>query len=175
RPRPAVAASGFAGGAGADAGALPGQVLGLHGEALPRAAAEAARLRAGLHGDEAGIARGGAGAPGSQAVGAPQEAPAASSQGPAAAPGRLAARLARGTAGARPDRGHGRGDDGGLLAVFGGGGRDGLDVPGLAGGGGGARAVLRALHRPRQPLLRDAEGRRQGVQDRADAGGTGVA
>ena len=79
------------------------QVCRLHGEALPRAATEASWLCAGLHGDEARVARGRSGAEGAQTIGAPQEASPAPRSGNAAASGRLAARLAGGSSGDGPD------------------------------------------------------------------------
>ena len=45
---------------------------------------------------------------------------------------------------------------------------------GLARGGGASWPVLRALHRSRQPLLPHAGGRREGVEDAADAGRPGL-
>ena len=45
--------------------------------------------------------------------------------------------------------------------------RDGLDVAGTARGCWGAWFVLCALHRSRQPLLRNSEGGREGVEERS--------
>src|SRR5271156_3876499 len=67
----------------ADARALSGALWRLHGEALPRAAGEAARLQALLHGDQAIAAGGGAGGESQAAGGPPPEAgtPAAAREG----------------------------------------------------------------------------------------------
>ena len=88
------------------------------------------------------LARGGPGAEGAEAVGAPQEASTAAAAGHAAAPGRVAPRLARRSAGDGPDRDDGRCDERDLLDVPGRGGRDGVDVPGLARGDWRAWPVL---------------------------------
>src|SRR5215470_9390586 len=90
--------------AGADARALPRQVRGLHGEAFSRAAGEAARLQAGLHGDQAQSPRGRPGEAGAPPQRPSQEAAAAAAAGHDAASGRLAPRLDRGPAADGPDR-----------------------------------------------------------------------
>src|SRR6266852_515342 len=142
----------------ADAGAVPRQVCGLHGEALPRAAAKAAWLCAWLHGDEARLARGGLGAESAEAFGAPQEAPTPAASGHAAAPGWVAPRLDRRSARDGPDRHAGRCDERDLLDAAGRGRRHGVDVPGFGRSDWRAWPVLRALHRSRQPLLLYPEG-----------------
>src|SRR5215204_6480223 len=126
-----------------------------------------------LHGDEAGLARGGPGAEGGEAFGAPQEASTPSASGHAAAPGRIAPRLDRGAARAGPDRHDGRCDERGLLDAAGRGRRDRLDVAGLARGDGRAWPVLRALHRSRQPLFLYSESWREGLEDATNPSGTG--
>ena len=75
---------------------------------------------------------------------------------------------------ARPDRHDGRRDQRDLLGVPGRGGRHGLDVAGAARGVRRARAAVEPLHRPRQPLLPHAEGRRGGGQGAADPGRPGA-
>src|SRR6516165_10765971 len=70
-------------------GAVPDPLLGLHGEALPRASAGRAWLRVELHLDERGAAEPRAGAPGAAAFGAPQEAGAPAAAGDDVVPGRL--------------------------------------------------------------------------------------
>ena len=100
----------------------------LHGEALPREAGEAARLQARLHGDPAVPAGGGAGEAGAAARGASAQAAAPAAAGHDAAPGRLAARLARRPAGARPGGDDGRRDQRALLGVPGRGGRHRLEL-----------------------------------------------
>src|SRR5450631_3280511 len=167
------AAAGAGGRTGTDAGALPGQVRRLHGEALPRATAKTAWLCAGLHGDEARLARVGLGAKGAKAFGAPQEASTSAAAGDDAAPGRIAPRLARRPAGDGPDRYPGRCDERGLLDAAGRGRKDGVDVPGLGRGGWRAWPVLRALHRSRQPLLLHCEGWREGLEGATNPSGTG--
>src|SRR6185437_1113115 len=158
---------------GADAGAIPGQVRRFYGEALPRTVAKAARLCAGLHGDEACLACGRAGAQGAEAFGAPQEASTPAASRHAAAPGRIAPRLGRRSARDGPDRHDGRCDQRDLLDVPGRGRRNGLDLPGLARSDWRARSVLRALYRSRQPLLSYPEGWREGLEDATNASGTG--
>src|SRR5438094_910343 len=69
---------------------------GLHGEAFSRAAGDAARLQARLHGDPAVAAIGGADEAGAATLGASQEAAAPAAGGDDAAPGRLALCLAGG-------------------------------------------------------------------------------
>src|SRR5450755_685325 len=147
----AIAEAGTGGGTGADAGAVPRQICGLHGEALPRADAKAAWLCAGLHGDEARLAGGGLGAESAEAFGAPQEAPTPAASWHAAAPGRVAPRLDRRSARDGPDRDVGRCDERDLLDAAGRGRRHGVDVPGLGRGDWRAWSFLCALHRSRQP------------------------
>src|SRR3546814_2723089 len=67
-PGAAVRSAGQRSGDLADAGSVPRELRGLHGEALSRAAGEAARLQAGLHGDQGAPAAGGAGAAGAEAL-----------------------------------------------------------------------------------------------------------
>ena len=69
--RPAIAAAGRCGRAGAGDGALCRAVRRVHREALPREAGGAPRLPARLHGDAAGAAGGGAGEARAPAWGAP--------------------------------------------------------------------------------------------------------
>src|SRR5271155_467209 len=71
----------------AHAGIVRGALQRLHGEAFSRAVAQAASLLARLHGDPAGAARRGVGAPGAAALGASQEAAAAANGGDDAASG----------------------------------------------------------------------------------------
>ena len=77
---------------------------------------------------------GGLGAEGAEAIGAPQEASAPAAAGDAAAPGWVAPRLDRRSAGDGPDRHVGRCDERDLLDAAGRGRRDGVDVPGLGRG-----------------------------------------
>src|SRR5271157_3012439 len=114
-----------------------------------------------LHLVEAASSVEGCGGEGAAQGGAPQEARAAAIAGDDAASGRLAARMARGRAGARPDRDLGRRDGGDLFGAPHRGGRDGLDLPGAEGGVWGARAADEPLHRPRRALLPHAEGGRR--------------
>jgi hypothetical protein len=117
-PSPATVTAPRAGaGDRADAGSVSRALPRVHGEAFPRAVGQAAQLRAGLHSDQAASASVGSGDAGEDAVGASQEAAAASDGGHDAASGRLDARLAaRRRRQARPG-----GDDGGChrRAVFG--------------------------------------------------------
>ena len=152
--RQAVAAAGAAEGELARARGLYAEMYGgftvkhfhekLHG---------AARLPARLHGDAAGAAGGGAGEAGAAARGAPAQAAAPAAAGHAAAPGRRAPRLAGRPAGARPGGHARRRDERDLLGLPGGGGGHRLELPGAGRGDRRPGAVLRALHRPRQPLL----------------------
>src|SRR6202021_3290681 len=134
----AITAAGAGRRAGADAGAVPGQIRGLHGEALPRATAKAAWLCAGLHRDEARLARGRLGAEGAEAFGAPQEASTPAAAGHAAAPGRAAPRLDRGFAREGPDVHDAQCDERDLLDAAG---RGRRDVPGLGRSDWRARSV----------------------------------
>src|ERR1700740_2391194 len=122
---------------------------------------------------EGRLARGGPGAEGAAAFGAPQEASTPAAAGHAAAPGRVAPYLDRRSAGDGPDRHDGRCDERDLLDAAGRGRRDGVDVPGLGRSDWRARSVLRALHRSRQPLLLHPEGWREGLEDATNPGGTG--
>jgi len=97
----------------------------LYGEALSRASGDGPRLRLGLHLDEAASSVEGRGRKGAAQGGAPQKARAASAAGRDAASGRVAPRLARGRAGARPDRHLRRCDGIDLFGVSGRGGRRG--------------------------------------------------
>src|ERR1700733_3075250 len=99
RVRPGAGRPGGGGGA-----PLPRALPGLHGQALPRASGEGPWLRLGLHLAEAAPAMGGRRAKG-PAQGRPsEEARAAAFAGHDAAPGWLAARLARRPSAARSDR-----------------------------------------------------------------------
>ncbi len=162
------------GGSRADARALPGQVRRLHRQAFPRAVDQAARIHARLHGNEDFPAPRRAGQARAQALGAPQEAAAAAGARHDASSGRIKACVGRGPAGDGPDRHHGRRHERDLLD----GPRrrrgDRLDLRGLARGDRRAWPVLRALHRPRQPLLPYPGGRRQSLEHGPDAGRPGL-
>ena len=108
---------------------------------------------------------GGLGEQGAEAVGASQEASTPAASGHAAASGWVAPCLDRRSACDGPDRHDGRCDERDLLDVPGRGGRHAVDVRGLRRGDQRARPVLRALHRPRQPLLLHPEGRRESVEE----------
>ena len=83
----------------------------------------------------------------------------------AGVPGRLALPLACGVGPrAGPGGEHGRCHERGLFGLSGGGGKHALELPGAPGDDRGEGSVLQLLHRPGKPLLRDAEGRRQGRQ-----------
>ena len=74
---------------------------------------------------------------------------------------------------ARPDRDSGRCHQRDLLRATGGGGIDADGDGGLAGSDRNQGPVLRAVQRPGQPFLCDAEGGREGGQAPPDAGGAG--
>src|ERR1700722_3530417 len=84
---------------GRSGAALSRALPGLHGQAFPRASHQGPRLRLGLHLVEAASAMGGRCSEGAAQRSPPQEARAAAAAGHDAAPGRLAARLARWPAG----------------------------------------------------------------------------
>src|ERR1700722_7930770 len=96
------AGSGRPGGGGG--APLPRALPGLHGQAFPRASGEGPWLRLGLHLAEAAPAMGGRRAKGPAQGRRSEEARAAAFAGHDAAPGWLAARLARRPSAARPDR-----------------------------------------------------------------------
>src|SRR6516162_1595877 len=97
--------------------AVPDTLLGLYGEALPRGAASRARVSSRLYLDQGGVAEPRPGARGAQALGASQEETAAATAGDDAVPGRFAARVAGGSAGARLDCHLGRRHQRDLLGV----------------------------------------------------------
>src|SRR5271169_2524045 len=149
------------------------------GQALPRTGggpADGGRpaVPAVLQLGEERVATAGSDDQGSPARGPPAQARAASAAGHDAVSGRLETRMAGPGPRSRSDRDDGRRDQ-----------RDHFDFP-VRGGGHGlqlsrtvgddprAWSVLVVLHRPGQPLLRHAEGGREGRQDATDAGGAGV-
>ncbi len=126
----------------------------VHRQALPRQAAPAPRLHPRLHLDQAPAAGRRPGAKGAAPRGAPQEAAAATLARDAAAPGRLTPSLAAGArSGARPDRDHGRCHQRDLLGLPGRRGRHHEQLPGARRGDRRPWPAVRALHRPREPLL----------------------
>ena len=146
----------------------------LHGQAFPRAADQAPQLPARLHGDEAASAPGGPGQGGAQAFGASQEAAAPADARHDAASGRIAARLDRRPACNGSHRDDGRRDERDLLDVSDRRAGNGFDLYGAARGDRRTRPVLRALHRPRQPLFSHPGSGRQGVAHAIDPSGTGL-
>ena len=119
------------------------------------------------------LARGRSGAEGARSVSAIARSASAAAAGHDAASGRLAPRLDRRSAADGPDRDARGCDERDLLDDPGRGGRHRLDVPRLARGDRGARPVLRALHRPRQPIIstprRAASGHRGRTRRRSAA------
>ena len=158
----------------------PDALFRFHGQALPRGGAwpsdgEWQAVSARLHVDEAHPATAGPCDGGAEAFGAPQEARPSAPARHAAVSRRLASRLAARGAEPRPRGDHGRRDERDPLGGPGRGGRHGLELHRAQGGDHHAWAILRLLHRPRQPLLRDAEGWGTGRQNAADPGRPGGA
>ena len=157
--RPAL---GQAGGGGGDSrgccGSVPRALRGLHGEAFSRASGEASRVQAGLHrGRRLRLHAAGPLRPAMKRS-AHGEASAPADAGHDAAPGRLAARMARRPAGARSDRDDGRRHEHDLLGLSGRGGRHGFELSRPERGVWRARPAAAPLYGPGQPLFSYAEG-----------------
>jgi hypothetical protein len=142
--------------------------------ALSREAGRRASDRSQLHLGQAGAAGRGAGGPGAEARGASQAAGAASAAGHDAAHRRQPPPVVSGRALARPDRDLRRRHQRDLLRPAG---RGGIDPDGDGRAEACGRDQGRVLHvvfRPRQPLLADSQGRRQGRRAASDPGGAGA-
>src|SRR5579863_7238042 len=164
-----------AGGGRAGSGAVPGEIFRSERAAFSRKAEARAANSVELHLGEEGVARSGAGASRTKAGGASAEAGAAAVAGDVAAhrwqpasvvSGRPLVRLA-GDTGRRHQRD--------LLRATGGGRIDDDRAAGSAGSDRATRDFLRALQRPRQPLLLDAAGGRESGSGTSDASGASVA
>src|SRR3954452_7751848 len=153
-------------------GAVPGEVLRFQRAAFPREAAEGSRPRAKLQLGEAGAARSRPGGAPPKARDAPAPPTAAAAAGHAAAHRWQQTPMASGRPLLRPDCDSGRCDQRDLLRAAGGRGIDGHGDGRSAGGDRNEGGVLRAVQRPGEPLLLHADGRRQGGQEPADAGGS---
>ncbi len=164
-PGPGLGAPGRRGRGGAGSGIVRHPVLGLQRQALSREAGRLPWRPAQLQLGPADFA-----GPWPRASRSAARRPPA--QAPAAGAARRCTRTARATSGCRVGSGrhHGRRHQRGLLGLLRRRGRHHVDFPGASRGGRRARAVLLVLHRPRQPLLPHARGRRQGRQGQPDPG-----